>query len=530
MATLASPAKLITTLKYPREIKIFNINSEKQISEINEEYLFTHELIFHICSSNEMKILATTTTFKPLELIVIQYGENNTYQVYEIISISTDKGIEKAKVSVDSFINDISLVQNHDTKLIFGVKAIEPMKHIKQSLAVSREDNINKIVKKPKGSSSRQMLWQFIVMILSETDNEYEAIICWVNKKEKIFRIKDLTLFTKFWELQKCKENIKIASMRIVLLDYCNTGRIAKFKLISVNHIMSDDYTFQFENYDIVSKHPKATYKWILMSEIIVGENLQEEPTEKIMVTIDIELSVQQMFIIIAAKTEINIKRFYALVSKFEILPANYILANLSEQEKGFVKLEIEIYENRRYININDIIKLKESENITTKRFISVDEVSNASTLQNSVKPQSKNSISVRKTHLGPRHFPKNKSGEPKVATRTGRNGNYELWEFLLDTLLNPKHKRFIEWVGDEGDFNLIKPKKISDMWGKTKGNKHMTYEKLSRAMRDYYGGDMLMKSKKQFHYKFIADIKELTGYTISELKQGKHLHSVPKK
>ena len=46
-----------------------------------------------------------------------------------------------------------------------------------------------------------------------------------------------------------------------------------------------------------------------------------------------------------------------------------------------------------------------------------------------------------------------------------------------------------------------------------------MNYEKLSRALRYYYDGDMISKVQgKRFVYKFVCDLKSLIGYTASEL------------
>lgn len=121
MSSLASAAKLITTLKFPRSIKIFNINSEMKISAINEEYLSTEEIIFHICSSNEIKVLSTTTMFKPIEVIVIQYGKNNTLQqINEIISISHDKGVKKTEVISSKSLQRYSKCSNPTNEINFG--------------------------------------------------------------------------------------------------------------------------------------------------------------------------------------------------------------------------------------------------------------------------------------------------------------------------------------------------------------------------------------------------------------------------
>lgn len=48
-----------------------------------------------------------------------------------------------------------------------------------------------------------------------------------------------------------------------------------------------------------------------------------------------------------------------------------------------------------------------------------------------------------------------------------------------------------------------------------------MNYEKLSRALRYYYDGDMIHKVHgKRFVYKFVCDLKNLLGYSAGELSR----------
>lgn len=63
------------------------------------------------------------------------------------------------------------------------------------------------------------------------------------------------------------------------------------------------------------------------------------------------------------------------------------------------------------------------------------------------------------------------------------------LWEFIRNLLMDPAtNPSLIRWENrDEGTFKLMQSKTIAFMWGMKKGNRGMTYEKLSRAMRYYY-------------------------------------------
>ena len=57
--------------------------------------------------------------------------------------------------------------------------------------------------------------------------------------------------------------------------------------------------------------------------------------------------------------------------------------------------------------------------------------------------------------------------------------------------------------------------------WGLRKGKENMTYEKLSRAMRYYKGGQIMDKvANKKFVYRFMADLREICGYSAYELDQ----------
>jgi len=49
-------------------------------------------------------------------------------------------------------------------------------------------------------------------------------------------------------------------------------------------------------------------------------------------------------------------------------------------------------------------------------------------------------------------------------------------------------------WIGDEGEFKLTNPEGVAQLWGERKHKPTMNYEKLSRALRYYYDGDMISK------------------------------------
>lgn len=114
-------------------------------------------------------------------------------------------------------------------------------------------------------------------------------------------------------------------------------------------------------------------------------------------------------------------------------------------------------------------------------------------------------------------------SGEDRSSpgNRTGNNGQIQLWQFLLELLTDKDARDCISWVGDEGEFKLNQPELVAQKWGARKNKPTMNYEKLSRALRYYYDGDMICKVQgKRFVYKFVCDLKTLIGYSAAELNR----------
>uniref|UniRef100_A0A8C6TKY9 GA-binding protein alpha chain n=1 Tax=Neogobius melanostomus TaxID=47308 RepID=A0A8C6TKY9_9GOBI len=127
--------------------------------------------------------------------------------------------------------------------------------------------------------------------------------------------------------------------------------------------------------------------------------------------------------------------------------------------------------------------------------------------------------IKVLKQSRGPR-TPRI-SGEERSSpgNRTGNNGQIQLWQFLLELLTDKDARDCISWVGDEGEFKLNQPELVAQKWGQRKNKPTMNYEKLSRALRYYYDGDMISKVQgKRFVYKFVCDLRTLIGYSAAEL------------
>uniref|UniRef100_A0A673Y6R4 GA-binding protein alpha chain n=1 Tax=Salmo trutta TaxID=8032 RepID=A0A673Y6R4_SALTR len=128
--------------------------------------------------------------------------------------------------------------------------------------------------------------------------------------------------------------------------------------------------------------------------------------------------------------------------------------------------------------------------------------------------------IKVLKQSRGPK-TPRISGGEERSSpgNRTGNNGQIQLWQFLLELLTDKDARDCISWVGEEGEFKLNQPELVAQKWGHRKNKPTMNYEKLSRALRYYYDGDMISKVQgKRFVYKFVCDLRTLIGYSAAEL------------
>ncbi|KAK0166912.1 hypothetical protein PV327_004380 [Microctonus hyperodae] len=105
--------------------------------------------------------------------------------------------------------------------------------------------------------------------------------------------------------------------------------------------------------------------------------------------------------------------------------------------------------------------------------------------------------------------------------SRAVNSGQIQLWQFLLELLTDKEHRDAIKWVGCEGEFKFDQPDQVAKLWGKRKNKPMMNYEKLSRALRYYYDGDMISKVHgKRFVYKFVCDLKQVLGYSAAELSR----------
>uniref|UniRef100_A0A669DVM3 Transcription factor Spi-C n=1 Tax=Oreochromis niloticus TaxID=8128 RepID=A0A669DVM3_ORENI len=84
------------------------------------------------------------------------------------------------------------------------------------------------------------------------------------------------------------------------------------------------------------------------------------------------------------------------------------------------------------------------------------------------------------------------------------------LFHFLFEMLENPNMAHCLSWVpAAAGVFRFSSRNKdqVAALWGQRKGNKRpMTYQKMSRALRNYARSGEIFKVKKKLTYQFSRD------------------------
>uniref|UniRef100_A0AAV2ITF7 Transcription factor Spi-C n=1 Tax=Knipowitschia caucasica TaxID=637954 RepID=A0AAV2ITF7_KNICA len=95
-----------------------------------------------------------------------------------------------------------------------------------------------------------------------------------------------------------------------------------------------------------------------------------------------------------------------------------------------------------------------------------------------------------------------------KCSTRaTGSGKRVRLFHFLFELLEDPSMAHCVSWVPSAtGVFHFSSTNKdqVAALWGERKGNKKpMTYQKMSRALRNYARSGEIMKVKKKLTYQF---------------------------
>ncbi|XP_066014771.1 uncharacterized protein [Pocillopora verrucosa] len=119
----------------------------------------------------------------------------------------------------------------------------------------------------------------------------------------------------------------------------------------------------------------------------------------------------------------------------------------------------------------------------------------------------SQTAVETTVTDLGIEVINKSNDGGRNPEVKKYRRKNIiHLWEFLLELLANDNLCTIICWSRKEfKEFQLKRPEEVARRWGLLRRRrKGMNYEKLSRALRFYYGQGIIQKVPGQrFTYKF---------------------------
>ena len=97
-----------------------------------------------------------------------------------------------------------------------------------------------------------------------------------------------------------------------------------------------------------------------------------------------------------------------------------------------------------------------------------------------------------------------------------------QLLEFILNMLSNPWFSSILSWEGMDGQFTIIRPEQVAQLWGERNGRRNMTYQKFSRALRYYYNKKvMLTKIRGQKYstsstFKNLSDSMDIEVYHLS--------------
>ncbi|XP_064161073.1 ETS1-related protein isoform X1 [Anguilla rostrata] len=98
-------------------------------------------------------------------------------------------------------------------------------------------------------------------------------------------------------------------------------------------------------------------------------------------------------------------------------------------------------------------------------------------------------------------------------------SGPIQLWQFLLELLLDSACRSFICWTGDGWEFKMSDPTEVAKRWGQCKNKPKMNYEKLSRGLRYYYHKNIIHKTAgKRYVYRFVCDVQGMLGKTAGEV------------
>ncbi|XP_059364318.1 ETS translocation variant 2-like isoform X2 [Carassius carassius] len=119
------------------------------------------------------------------------------------------------------------------------------------------------------------------------------------------------------------------------------------------------------------------------------------------------------------------------------------------------------------------------------------------------------------------------REGEMTPMSTYPGSGPIQLWQFLLELLLDSACHTFISWTGDGWEFKMSDPAEVAKRWGQCKNKPKMNYEKLSRGLRYYYHKNIIHKTAgKRYVYRFVCDVQGMLGKTAHEVLASQNISS----
>ncbi|XP_060763841.1 uncharacterized protein spi2 [Neoarius graeffei] len=111
---------------------------------------------------------------------------------------------------------------------------------------------------------------------------------------------------------------------------------------------------------------------------------------------------------------------------------------------------------------------------------------------------------------------PEERAESSARSTPAGRGKKLRLFHFLFEMLEDPGMAHCLSWVpASVGVFRFSSTYKehVAALWGQRKGNRRpMTYQKMSRALRNYTRSGEIIKVRKKLTYQF-------SGATLTTLR-----------
>ncbi|KAM3587838.1 uncharacterized protein V6R79_015000 [Siganus canaliculatus] len=96
------------------------------------------------------------------------------------------------------------------------------------------------------------------------------------------------------------------------------------------------------------------------------------------------------------------------------------------------------------------------------------------------------------------------------AAAAAGSGRKLRLFHFLFEMLEDPNMAHCVSWVPPAAGvfcFSSTNKEQVAALWGQRKGNKRpMTYQKMSRALRNYGRSGEIFKVKRKLTYQFSPD------------------------